>query len=108
MIYYINFQPVFSRSGKFTGYNMTTTTRKNSCKEGWDQLSIEGSTAEFLRLRTMIKTTDPFAEDFIYFVDKHPLQIVDYLRGKTPVVKRDPDWKNKVSTWAINSKGEKV
>ena len=108
MKYNIYFRPVFSTKGKFNGYDLIASQEEKSL-EGFDKLSIEGEPQEYLRLKTMVKDMDPFS-DQVYFVDRHPLEILQYMRtgnGRlTP--NKNPDWEREIPEWRVNMKGEKV
>lgn len=108
MQYSINFKPLFSKTGKFNGYDMSVAEGDVSL-EGFDKLVIEGGDNEFARFEKMLDSLDPFSEEGLFVVDIHPLEIINYLRGESPIVaKRTTDWQNEVDRWKVNMKGERI
>lgn len=109
--YYIFYSPVFQiKSKKLTGYNIQVRIRPNLENfEDWEMLTIEkdDNFEEYARLVQMLSGVyDPF--DKFYFVDKHPVSILKYLRGEKEEVKKIDGWEKEIEGWSVNLRGERV
>lgn len=113
MKYHIIFQPVFYQRDKtLAGYNMAVRVVHLPEKwEGYDVISVEKEhgSAELARFQQMLAAADYDIEAGVSFVDKHPLEILRYLRGEEETKKpRTSDWQNEVDRWSVDLRGERV
>lgn len=109
MNYYIHFGPVFQVGNKkLAGYNMFVSKRFEDVTKMDDVLTVEcDDWKEYDRFRDMLETQyDPF--DHVAFVDKHPRDILKYLRGEKETVRRTDNWESQIDEWTVNLRGERV
>lgn len=112
--YHILYSPVFhSRSKKLAGYNVEVTLAPDLEKfKDYQMFTVShddsGKTLEeFDRFKKMLSGVyDPF--DDVAFVDKHPMNILRYLRGEKEMPKRTRDWEKDIDRWSVNLRGERV
>lgn len=110
MKYDIFYRPVFTKKErKLSGYEMIVYPHDSSRPAGdFDVMTIEpAADNEFTRFENMLRGEyDPFSD--ISFVDKHPLNILRYLRGEKEMPRRTMDWEKDIELWSVNLRGEKV
>jgi len=112
MIYQINYRPIFSKAGKFNGYEISTNLGKTNKKEDFLQITIDSEKiGEYHRIRKMLQSTDPFSDD-IFIIDAHPMDVVSFVRGETvtkrPIHCDDNGWVKDLDVWKVNMRGERV
>ena len=114
LTYHILYSPVFhSRSKKLAGYNVEVTLTPDFEKfKGYQTIAVShddsGKTLEeFNRFKKMLSGVyDPF--DDIAFVDKHPMNIIKYLRGEKEQAKKTDNWQDQIGNWKLNVRGERA
>lgn len=112
MKYYIIFKPVFYKKDKtLAGYDVAARVHYLPHKwEGYDVISIEKEewSAELVRLQTMLLGNYDIGSG-VSFVDKHPLEVLRYLRGEEePKKPRTAAWQNEIDRWSVDLRGERV
>lgn len=112
MSYQIQYKSVFSSKGNLAGYAVfieECVDRKE--KEGYLTLFVDAEQAakEYNRLVDMLTTLKLEIGPNEYFTAKHPLDLIDYVRG---VIREKPKgnayWKKDVGEWSVNLRGERV
>lgn len=110
MKYDIFYRPVFAKKDrKLAGYDMVVYPHDPlRPTEDFDVLSVEtDSPDEFTRFENMLSGEyDPFSD--VAFVDKHPIDILRYLRGEKEKLQRTPNWEDMIGDWSVNLRGERV
>lgn len=110
MKYDIFYRPVFTKKErKLSGYEMIVYPHEPSRKmKDFDVMTIEPKVKDELeRFENMLRGEyDPFSD--ISFVDKHPLDIVKYLRKEKPTVEHTKGWEKDIDRWSVNLRGERV
>lgn len=110
MKYDIFYRPVFTKKAKtLSGYEMIVYPHDPARPHGdFDVMTIEPKAEnEFARFENMLRGEyDPFSD--VSFVDKHPLNILRYLRGEKEMPKRTMDWEKDIDRWSVNLRGERV
>lgn len=111
MKYYIHYAPVFEIKSKvLSGYDIFVgqRVRLSLTTSGFDILAVEtDSDTEFERFSAMLKTMyDPSTDTS--FVDKHPKDILNYLRGIKEKVKKSSDWESDINNWKLSYNGERT
>lgn len=108
--YHMIYKPVFSRGGKLQGYDVAVRLNYLASKwEGFEVITVDkvGGLIEHSRLSDMLSNSYD-TEKELAFIDKHPMELLMYIRGEKPVRKSNDDWKEQVDSWAVNLRGEKV
>lgn len=112
MMYDILYRPVFSaRNKKLTGYDMCVRPHDPDHKSSpLETLVVDPrNSEEFDRFQHMLSSVlDPFTGSGLSFVDKHPLEILRYLRGEKEPAKKTMDWEKDIDRWSVNLRGERV
>lgn len=110
MKYDIFYRPVFTKKErKLSGYEMIVYPHDSSSPAGdFDVMTIEpAANNEFSRFENMLRSGyDPLSD--VSFVDKHPLNIIRYLRGEKEMPKRTAGWEKDIDRWSVNLRGERV
>ena len=110
MKYDIFYRPVFTKKErKLSGYEMIVYPHDTFRKAvDFDVMTIDSvQDNELSRFENMLRSQyDPISD--VSFVDKHPLNIIRYLRGEKEMPKRASDWEKDIDRWSVNSRGEKV
>lgn len=110
MKYDIFYRPVFTKKERtLSGYEMIVYPHDpRRTHDDFDVITIEPvRDNEFNRFKTMLRGEyDPFSD--ISFVDKHPLNILRYLRGEKEPVKKTMDWQDQIGDWKLNLSGERT
>lgn len=109
MNYYIHYSPVFHKGDKkLAGYNMFVSKRYEDTTRMMDVITVECEDwKEYDRYSEMLSGVyDPF--DAVAFVDKHPVDILNFLRGVKAQVKKSADWEKDIPRWSVNLRGERV
>lgn len=110
MKYHLIYKPVFSSRGELRGYDVAC--RIVYIKESWEGYEVisvekEDGALEHSRIIRMLSMSyDPKYE--VSFIDKHPVDLLMYIRGEKVVRRLNDDWKNQVDDWSVNLRGEKV
>ncbi|QYC52440.1 hypothetical protein [Salmonella phage SSBI34] len=112
MKYYIIYKAVFSkRSKEIQGYEMAVRTHVLPGKwDGFEILTIDSDkgSEEHARISNMLSYTYD-KEDEVSFVDKHPVDILNYIRNKKKVMPmRTMEWEKDIDRWSVNLRGERV
>lgn len=109
MHYYIHYGPVFHKGDKkLAGYNMFVSKQVEPSAMMMDVITVECEDwKEYDRYSEMLSGVyDPF--DAAAFVDKHPVDILNYLRGIKFPVKKTQDWEKGIAHWSVNLRGERI
>lgn len=109
-MFYIHHKPVFEkRSGCLSGYEMFITRTKEDARiVDMDVLGFEDRGGEYDRIRCMLRQREDFNPEDSEFVDKSPIEIVNYVRGVATPPRKTSNWKEEVDNWKINLRGERV
>lgn len=104
--YRINYTPILNHRGELQGYDVEVTKRR-ARRDGFMQLEIEATKLEeYIRFQDMLKAyeTNPGRA----FIEKHPVDIVYYLRGKKRPFVRNPHWEEDIGSWRLDITGQRV